>query len=84
MVTVACYSHKTGVAILLVVARVQIVELAEHYCKHSGHVVLLYICRYKDYKLKNVQTCHFLDSLPATGTSQSSFSSCNTVWLVKK
>ena len=53
-----------------------IVALAEHYCKHSGHVVVLYICRYKDYKLKNVQICHFLDSLPATGMSKSSFSCC--------
>ena len=34
---------------------------------------MLFYSRYKDYKLKDVQICHFLDLLPATGTSKSSF-----------
>ena len=65
-----CYSHRTGINFTCSLDP----RLAElYYCKHSGHVVLLHICRYKDYKLKEVQICHFLDSLPATGMSKDSF-----------
>ena len=65
-----CYSHRIGINFTCNLDP----RLAElYYCKHSGHHVLLHICRYKDYKLKDVQICHFLDSLPATGMSKDSF-----------